>query len=158
MADSGTETEPPATGFWEAVRRPCFSEETTEKILAKLNGNAAQIIITIMIFFALFGDDFRLAACPKSADDVFQVITILCLVVFAVELLVNYVCMPNWRLGTYMFMEGRDRWHTPACVLADAGLFGFGSLVVAYALYTSRPSFSPPQAFTFGWISSRQSR
>jgi hypothetical protein len=107
MAD--TEAEPPATGFWAAVRRPWLSTKTTESTLAKLNSNFAQIIITVMIFFALFGDDFRLAVCPKSGDDAFQVITILCLVVFAAELLVNYACLPNWRLGTHARMHGTAR-------------------------------------------------
>ncbi len=85
--------------FWEVVRKPCLSPKINAKMLGALNSNPSQILITIMIFFALFGDDFRLAVFAKSADDVFQGITVFCLLVFFTELVVNLACMPDWRLG-----------------------------------------------------------
>ena len=99
-------TDPTEEGEVEAKRSivytVCLKPKTNEKILEILNGAKMQVVITVMIFFALFGDDFRLAVCPKSADDTFQVITIFCLFVFAAELGVNFVCLPDWRFGEFL--------------------------------------------------------
>lgn len=101
--------EEPVVGFgprfWAVVRKPCLSPKINAKMMGALNSNPSQILITIMIFFALFGDDFRLAVFAKSADDVFQGITVFCLLVFFTELVVNLACMPDWRLGFYFWLD-----------------------------------------------------
>jgi hypothetical protein len=79
--------------------KPCFKPKTEEKLMKFLNSNKTQLFITVMIFFALFGDDVRLAACPKSSDSTFQVITIICWLVFGAELTINFVCLSEWRFG-----------------------------------------------------------
>eukprot|EP00747_Dinoflagellata_sp_TGD_P125096 gnl/TRDRNA2_/TRDRNA2_174104_c0_seq1.p1 gnl/TRDRNA2_/TRDRNA2_174104_c0~~gnl/TRDRNA2_/TRDRNA2_174104_c0_seq1.p1 ORF type:complete len:1005 (-),score=197.57 gnl/TRDRNA2_/TRDRNA2_174104_c0_seq1:247-3198(-) len=47
------------------------------------------VLTTVLTLYALWGDDFRLAATPKSSDALFNVLTILCIIVFSVEMVVN---------------------------------------------------------------------
>ena len=45
------------------------------------------IFITILILFALFGDDLRLAAFSIGSDDYFYVLTCISLVIFTIEII-----------------------------------------------------------------------
>ena len=47
---------------------------------------------TSLIIYALFSDDIKIAFFPKSVDPVFNVLTCLALVIFAIEIMLNAVC------------------------------------------------------------------
>lgn len=45
-----------------------------------MDNTVFQILVNILTLYALFGDDIRIIAFDKRADDVFDAITIICLV------------------------------------------------------------------------------
>ena len=47
-----------------------------------LEGNPFQLYITLLTIYALFGDDIRVMAFDKDADIVFDVLNIICLVLY----------------------------------------------------------------------------
>ena len=60
------------------------------------------LIITI---FALFGDDFRLAVTPKSADTGFSAAMITCLVLFSIEIILNFIIRPAYRFSFFFYLD-----------------------------------------------------
>ena len=62
-------------------------------------------LMTLITLWALFGDDIRLAATQRSADEGFLVMTYICLVCFAIELTVSSVCKEKYFLGFYFFLD-----------------------------------------------------
>jgi len=57
-----------------------------------MSHKAITVITVAFILFVLIGDDFRLALMPKSADDVFNFITIIAMAVFTIEIIIYSVC------------------------------------------------------------------
>lgn len=42
-----------------------------------MDNNIFQVFVTIMTFYALFGDDIRVISFTKSADPIFDAITVI---------------------------------------------------------------------------------
>ena len=62
-------------------------------------------VMTLVTIWALFGDDIRLCATTKDADEGFLVMTYICLVLFATELAVSSICKENYFLGFYFILD-----------------------------------------------------
>jgi class 3 adenylate cyclase len=60
------------------------------------------LIITI---FALFGDDFRLAVTPKSADDGFSAAIIVCIILFSIEIIFSCIVRPPYRFSFFFWLD-----------------------------------------------------
>lgn len=61
--------------------------ESVIKFMNRILENTGYIIfMTIVTLYALFGDDIRLLACPKSGDEVFWSLTVVALFLFGLEL------------------------------------------------------------------------
>jgi hypothetical protein len=58
-----------------------------------------------MTVFALFGDDIRIALFKKSADDYFNVITIVCLAGFSVEIFMQSLAIENYFGSLYFWLD-----------------------------------------------------
>ena len=56
---------------------------------AILNNKLWTIFMTILTIYALFGDDIRLLACPKSLDEFFYIATSISLFFFFIELVLG---------------------------------------------------------------------
>ena len=56
-----------------------------------MNHWAVTLFMTIITLYALFGDDIKLAWFPKSADNAFNMLTIVALALFTIEVTINSV-------------------------------------------------------------------
>lgn len=59
------------------------------KVSQVMNHWSVTLFTTIITLYALFGDDCKLAFFPKSADFSFNIITLIVLVVFVIEITIN---------------------------------------------------------------------
>lgn len=62
-------------------------------------------IITIMTIYALFGDDFRLAVTYKGADPYFNVISIIVIFFFFMEVILSSIAIPDYFLSLYFWLD-----------------------------------------------------
>ena len=49
-----------------------------------------------MTLYALFGDDIRILTVNKDGDDIFFILTTICIVCFAVEIVFTCIANPNY--------------------------------------------------------------
>ena len=61
--------------------------------------------MTAITIYALFGDDVRTLAFTKNADDVFYVITIVCMLFFSLEVLISSIAKEGYFLGFYFWLD-----------------------------------------------------
>lgn len=66
--------------------------EIKTKIVETFDGGKALAIMTIATVYALYGEDFRLAAASKKTDVVFYILTSIALLMFTAEFLVYCIC------------------------------------------------------------------
>lgn len=64
-----------------------------------------QIFITLLALFSLFSDDIRQAATDKSADPVFDGIHIALMVIFSIEIILNWISLPEYRLSFFFVLD-----------------------------------------------------
>jgi hypothetical protein len=63
------------------------------------------ITISVLTFYALFGDDFRLGVTYKGADPYFNVITCICLFFFGLEVLLSSIAINDYFLSLYFWLD-----------------------------------------------------
>jgi hypothetical protein len=63
------------------------------------------IFMAIITIYALFGDDIRLVATGKSADPIFYILTIVCLIFFTVEIVMASLAQDGFFLGFYFWLD-----------------------------------------------------
>lgn len=61
--------------------------------------------MTVITIYALFGDDLRLVAFSKSADDAFFGITSACLFFFTLEIILSSLAQPDYFLGFFFWLD-----------------------------------------------------
>eukprot|EP00445_Apocalathium_hangoei_P017731 CAMPEP_0203913236 /NCGR_PEP_ID=MMETSP0359-20131031/54257_1 /ASSEMBLY_ACC=CAM_ASM_000338 /TAXON_ID=268821 /ORGANISM="Scrippsiella Hangoei, Strain SHTV-5" /LENGTH=920 /DNA_ID=CAMNT_0050839337 /DNA_START=356 /DNA_END=3118 /DNA_ORIENTATION=- len=59
----------------------------------------------MLTVYALFGDDFRLSATHKTMDNFFNVMTLLCLMVFTLEVVVSSLGKEGYFLGFFFLLD-----------------------------------------------------
>lgn len=74
----------------------------TRKILDSRLTTAFMTTITI---YALFGDDIRMAATSKSADNVFFSLASVCLVLFSAEIVATFWVKPSYRWSFNFYLD-----------------------------------------------------
>jgi len=62
-------------------------------------------ITTILTFYALFGDDMRLIFTDREADFAFDCVTVVCMTVFAMEIVVNSFGKAGYLLGFFFHLD-----------------------------------------------------
>ena len=75
------------------------------KVKALMLSQTWNILIAFTTIFALYGDDFRLLVCPKSADIVFQVLTFLALIIFVGEMIINVAVTKKYLWGFDFWLD-----------------------------------------------------
>lgn len=86
-------------------------KEAQEKMLLKkklnafIDHSAVQVLTTTLSIYALFGDDIRVVAFNKHADLTFDVLTIIALVVFSVEIVISFMAKPEYRFGFFFWLD-----------------------------------------------------
>ena len=58
-----------------------------------------------MTVYALFGDDFRQLLTTKGADPTFNVVTIIVMVFFFIEIILSSVAIEDYFLSLYFFLD-----------------------------------------------------
>ena len=61
--------------------------------------------MTLLTIYALFGDDIRVMATTKSADTGFDAMTILCLVVFSIEIIMSILCKRDYLFSFFFWLD-----------------------------------------------------
>jgi hypothetical protein len=61
--------------------------------------------MTLLTVYALFGDDVRLSATSKSADDVFFTLTSIALLFFTIEIVLNSISREDYFLGFFFWLD-----------------------------------------------------
>lgn len=82
------------------------------------------ILMAAVTFYALFGDDSRLAWCPKEADVVFMVLSSISFFLFLIELVLNSLGKTTCGRRPKSDGESRGGWKERACGLRGY-LFSF---------------------------------
>lgn len=76
-----------------------------KKLNAFIDHSAVQVLTTTLSIYALFGDDIRVVAFNKHADLTFDVLTIIALVVFSVEIVISFMAKPEYRFGFFFWLD-----------------------------------------------------
>lgn len=64
-----------------------------------------QIFITILAIFSLFSDDVRTAAFDARADLTFDIIHIVLIVIFMVEIILSWIAFESYRFSFFFFLD-----------------------------------------------------
>ena len=75
------------------------------KVYLRMAKADAAIVIMVITFYVLFGDDIRLALTGKSADGAFDALNVISLFVFLFELAVTYAADPKYRFSFYFWVD-----------------------------------------------------
>jgi hypothetical protein len=87
-----------------------FSIESEEKswketLTWAIDHNATTIYMTLLTVYALFGDDIRVLAFAKSADDIFFGLSVVALFSFLMELLLSCAAKPDYFNSFYFWLD-----------------------------------------------------
>ena len=61
--------------------------------------------MSLVTFYALFADDVRILAMPKSADIVFDVLTIFAMTLYLIELVLATIAVEGYFLSFYFWVD-----------------------------------------------------
>jgi len=80
-------------------------DEFPRQLEAFVDGRNMTILMTLLTVFALWGDDIRLAACPKWADPIFFAGFLFALVMFFSEFLINTVVKVDYKWSFFFWLD-----------------------------------------------------
>ncbi|CAD8192818.1 unnamed protein product [Paramecium pentaurelia] len=79
--------------------------DLSKRILKITESTVFSIIMAIVTIYALFGDDVRILSVDKQGDDVFFVLTVICMVAFIVEITLTSIAKPEYILNFYFILD-----------------------------------------------------
>lgn len=74
-------------------------------VLAFLENNYFQTIITLLTIYALFGGDVKILATDNSADLGFDVISIICLIMFSIEIILAVIAKDDYLWSFFFWLD-----------------------------------------------------
>ena len=81
-------------------------ENNTQKLIRQLLQSLGfQIFISILALISLFSDDVRMSAFDGSADLAFDIVHIILLLIFLVELILSCYSIPDYSCSFYFFLD-----------------------------------------------------
>jgi len=83
--------------FRDSILIPCARCIASNKLFIALT--------TLLTVYALVGDDIRLLATNKPADFLFDIFTMICLVVFTFEIIISCIGKDDYILGFFMCLD-----------------------------------------------------
>jgi hypothetical protein len=81
------------------------SSSCKSKAKMLLNHTGYMVLMIAVTVFALFGDDLKTLLFPKSVDIYFDVLTLLAIVLFAVEVILTSIYTQNYFCGFFFWMD-----------------------------------------------------
>lgn len=83
-----------------------FSLDKIKEIFEKLlNNNYWILFITLLTIYCLFGEDFKSAFISKNYDMAFNVISIVCIVVFSLEIVASITIKPAYYRSFFFYLD-----------------------------------------------------
>jgi hypothetical protein len=76
-----------------------------DKVVKFFDGGIGMAVMTVGTFFALFGDDIRLAFLPKSVDPTFAALTFVVLLLFVIEFVAFNVSKKHFLWGFFFWLD-----------------------------------------------------
>lgn len=70
-----------------------------------MENNYFQIFVTLITVYALFGDDCRVLTTTKSADIYFDIVTIIAMVTFLLEMLLAMLSKISYTCSFYFWLD-----------------------------------------------------
>ena len=64
-----------------------------------------QVFITVVALYSLFSDDIRMAGFDASADLAFDVVHMILILIFGVEIILNWVAIEDYPFSFYFFLD-----------------------------------------------------
>lgn len=64
-----------------------------------------QIFITVVALYSLFSDDIRIASTNNSADLGFDIVHIILIFIFSIEIVLNWISSEDYRLSFFFFLD-----------------------------------------------------
>lgn len=86
-----------------------FSSSRSDNVLKKvqeiIDGKLIAITMAVVTIWVLFGDDIRLLATSKSADEGFFASFFLCLLLFIIEIVANSIFIPDYKFTFFFWLD-----------------------------------------------------
>ena len=81
------------------------SEYLKHKLGKFLDHTAVVVYMTLITIYALYFDDIKILFFPKSADDVFNGITLIVMICFTLEILFASFAKPEYRFSFFFYLD-----------------------------------------------------
>lgn len=81
------------------------AEKLSRKIQEVVDGKAIAITMAIVTIWVLFGDDIRLRATNKSADEAFFITFFICLLLFIIEIIANSIFIHDYKFSFFFWLD-----------------------------------------------------
>ena len=138
-SDKGPEDTPPAIPPTPSSKAedpndvPVKADPVMERFLKSKEFNILMVILTI---YALFGDDLRLAYYDLEEDQIFYNLSIFAMVMFLVEMGLQYYYRVDYRWGFYFFLDIVST----ASMIPDTNLINFEGESAASSMKAGKTS------------------
>lgn len=71
----------------------------------KVNSNSFTWLMTAVVIYSLFGDDFKMAFFIKTYDDSFDRMNLMALLIFTFEIILVSLVSPGYFFGFYFWLD-----------------------------------------------------
>ena len=89
----------------ESKAKPKEKEENSKCLKQALTSIGFQIFITLLAIISLFSDDVRTAAFDASADLAFDVLHMVLIGIFLIEIVLSWIAIENYRFSFFFFLD-----------------------------------------------------
>mmetsp|Transcript_9885 Transcript_9885/g.14650 ORF Transcript_9885/g.14650 Transcript_9885/m.14650 type:complete len:641 (-) Transcript_9885:1140-3062(-) len=123
-----------------------------ERCAALVSSSSTVIFMTLVTIYALFGDDVRILALDKSADDAFIVASSIAFFLFLAEIAIHswctegYLRFPDWekiKLSQTLSISGRERVEMVLSALKIGSFYFWLDLLATLSMILEIPWMSP---------------
>ncbi|CAD8094231.1 unnamed protein product [Paramecium sonneborni] len=70
-----------------------------------IDGWGFSLLMAFVTIYALFGDDIRILSVNKDGDDIFFILTTVCIICFTVEILLTCIANPSYLFNFYFWLD-----------------------------------------------------
>ena len=90
-----------------AVKDDDISNQNTwvKKIYNFIESVPIIIFMMCVTLWALFGDDIRQVTTNVKGDFTFYLLTLICFILFLVEIILSFICKPDYRWGFFFYLD-----------------------------------------------------
>lgn len=83
-----------------------FNHDKIKARLSKfLDHTAVVVYMTLITIYALYFDDIRILFFPKTADDIFNAITLLVMICFTLEIFIASYAKPDYMFTFFFYLD-----------------------------------------------------